>query len=92
MIRQRTGFGNPKGSRVFIPSPFGRERIDLDDFRINQSASDELSGHISSFEIFGGRGFAGTSVQRSSSSPLSVRPRNRVISPNGRRRTLAQFF
>ena len=60
--------------------------------RLNQSASDDLSGHNCALGIFGGRAFAVLSEQPSSTWPSSVTPRRKVISPNGLRKTLTPIF
>src|ERR1700738_709751 len=60
--------------------------------RVNQSASDKLNGHSWSFATFGGRAFDALSEQLSRTFPSSVRPRRKVTSPKGRRRTVAPIF
>src|SRR5205807_10032361 len=60
--------------------------------RSNQSTSVDSSGHISSFETLGGRDFEGVKTRLSRTCPLSVTPRRKVISPYGRRSTLAPIF
>src|SRR5207244_13471708 len=60
-----------------------REREFPTDSRVNQSASDDSSGHTCALGVFGGLGFDGRTERRSSVRPCSASPGREVIWPDG---------